>query len=180
MLKNYGEGKGIFVNRKDARERAARLIERLGIVTPSTETPVRRLSGGNVQKVLVGREIEAGPNVIVTAYPVRGLDINSAYAIYDILNEQKEKGVGILFVGEDLDVMLALCDKILVLCHGEVMGVVHAAKTTKEKIGLMMTGSLNLLQEQSEREWGKAKDSQLTEEEWKKLGNEENDVEVTE
>ncbi len=174
MLKNYGDGKGFFVNRKDARERAAKLIERLGIVTPSTETPVRRLSGGNVQKVLVGREIEAGPNVIVTAYPVRGLDINSAYAIYDILNEQKEKGVGILFVGEDLDVMLALCDKILVLCHGEVMGVVHAAKTTKEKLGLMMTGSLNLLQEQSEREWGKAKDSQLTEEEWKKLGNEDN------
>ena len=180
MLKNYGEGRKFFVNRKEARERAAKLIERLGIVTPSTETPVRRLSGGNVQKVLVGREIEAGPNVIVTAYPVRGLDINSAYAIYDILNEQKEKGVGILFVGEDLDVMLALCDKILVLCHGEVMGVVHAAKTTKEKLGLMMTGSLNLLKEQSEREWGKAKDSQLTEEEWKKLGNEENEVEVTE
>ncbi len=175
MLKDYGEGKGIFVDRKGARERAAKLIERLKIVTPSTETPVRRLSGGNVQKVLVGREIEAGPNVIVTAYPVRGLDINSAYGIYDILNEQKQKGVGILFVGEDLDVMLALCDKILVLCHGEVMGVVHAAKTTKEKLGLMMTGSLNLLKEQSERDWGKARDSQLSEEEWKKLGEDENE-----
>jgi simple sugar transport system ATP-binding protein len=151
MLKNYGENKGIFVDRKSARERAQALIEKLDIVTPSTETPVRRLSGGNVQKVLVGREIESGPNVIVTAYPVRGLDINSSYVIYDILNEQKANGVGILFVGEDLDVMLALCDKILVLCHGEVMGVVHAAKTTKEKLGLMMTGSLNLLEEQSER-----------------------------
>ncbi|MBO6273977.1 MAG: ABC transporter ATP-binding protein [Methanobrevibacter sp.] len=176
MLKNYGDNRGFFVNRKEARERAARLIERLKIVTPSTETPVRRLSGGNVQKVLVGREIEAGPNVIVTAYPVRGLDINSAYGIYDILNEQKQKGVGILFVGEDLDVMLALCDKILVLCHGEVMGVVHAAKTTKEKLGLMMTGTLNLLKEQSERAWGKAKDSQLTEEEWNKLGEEDEDA----
>ena len=177
MLKNYGEAKGIFVDRKSARERAQALIDRLEIVTPSTETPVRRLSGGNVQKVLVGREIESGPNVIVTAYPVRGLDINSSYVIYDILNEQKASGVGILFVGEDLDVMLALCDKILVLCHGEVMGVVHAAKTTKEKLGLMMTGSLNLLEEQSDRAWGMAKDSQLTEEEWKKLG-EEDDVEV--
>ena len=176
MLKDYGEAKGIFVDRKGARERAAKLIERLKIVTPSTETPVRRLSGGNVQKVLVGREIEAGPNVIVTAYPVRGLDINSAYGIYDILNEQKQKGVGILFVGEDLDVMLALCDKILVLCHGEVMGVVHAAKTTKEKIGLMMTGTLNLLKEQSDRAWGKAKDSRLTEEEWQKLGEDENNT----
>lgn len=87
----------------------------LEVVTPSTETPVRRLSGGNVQKVLLGREIKAGPNVIVTAYPVRGLDINSSYAIYHILNEQKKSGVGILFVGEDLDVMMALCDKIMVL-----------------------------------------------------------------
>lgn len=176
MLKNYGESKGIFVDRKKARARAEALIEKLDIVTPSTETPVRRLSGGNVQKVLVGREIESGPNVIVTAYPVRGLDINSSYVIYDILNEQKANGVGVLFVGEDLDVMLALCDKILVLCHGEVMGVVHAAKTTKEKLGLMMTGSLNLLEEQSDRAWGMAKDSQLTEEEWIQLGKEDSEV----
>ena len=172
MLKNYGEAKGPFVNRKKAREEAQHLIEALDVVTPSSETPVRRLSGGNVQKVLVGREIMANPNVIVTAYPVRGLDINSSYLIYDILNEQKEKGTGILFVGEDLDVMLALCDKILVLCHGEVMGVVHAAKTTKEKLGLMMTGALNLLEEQSDRPWGKAKDSNLTEEEWEQAEEE--------
>ena len=168
MLKNYGEAKGIFVDRKKARKEANELIKALDVVTPSSETPVRRLSGGNVQKVLVGREIMANPNVIVTAYPVRGLDINSSYLIYDILKEQKKKGTGIIFVGEDLDVMLALCDKIMVICHGEVMGVVHAAKTTKEKLGLMMTGSLNLLEEQSDRAWGKAKDSNLTEEEWEK------------
>ena len=174
MLKLYREGKGIFFNRNIGRLEAQSLIDRLNIVTPSTETPVRLLSGGNVQKVLVGREIDSNPNVVVTAYPVRGLDINSAYAIYDILNDQKKKGVGIMFVGEDLDVMLALCDKILVLCHGEVMGVVHAAKTTKEKLGLMMTGSLNLLKEQANRPWGKAKDSSLTEEEWEKLDKEEN------
>ena len=165
MLKTYNEGKTPFVNRKSARKRATELIKKLAIVTPSTETPVRRLSGGNVQKILVGREIESGPNVIVTAYPVRGLDINSSYTIYDILNEQKKKDVGILFVGEDLDVMLALCDKIMVLCHGEVMGVVHASKTTKEELGLMMTGSLDL-REAKEKEFGKAKDSNLTEEEW--------------
>lgn len=165
ILKNYADAKGPFVDRKTARERAEALIERLEIVTPSTETPVRRLSGGNVQKVLVGREIEAGPNVIVTAYPVRGLDINSSYAIYDILNEQKKSGVGILFVGEDLDILLALCDKIMVLCHGKNMGVVHAEKTTKEELGLMMTGSLDL-SVAKEKEYGKAKDSNLTEEEW--------------
>ena len=163
MLKTYNDGITPFVNRRSARQRAQALIEKLGIVTPSTDTPVRRLSGGNVQKILVGREIESGPNVIVTAYPVRGLDINSSYLIYDILNEQKKNDVGILFVGEDLDVMLSLCDKILVLCHGEVMGVVHANKTTKEELGLMMTGSLDLKQE---KEYGKAKDSNLTEEQW--------------
>ena len=139
----------------------------MGIVTPSTETPVRRLSGGNVQKVLVGREIESSPNVIITAYPVRGLDINSSYAIYDILNEQKKKGMGILFIGEDLDVMLALCDKIMVLCHGKNMGIVHAAKTTKDELGLMMTGSLDLTEEKKDKNFGIAKDSNLTEEEWK-------------
>lgn len=155
-----------FVDRKKARKQAKDLIERLGIVTPSTETPVRRLSGGNVQKVLVGREIESSPNVIITAYPVRGLDINSSYAIYDILNEQKKKGTGILFIGEDLDVMLALCDKIMVLCHGKNMGIVHAAKTTKEELGLMMTGSLDLTEEKKDKNFGIAKDSNLSEEEW--------------
>ena len=152
-----------FVDRRKARREAKELIEKLAVVTPSTETPIRRLSGGNVQKVLVGREIGSDPNVIVTAYPVRGLDINSSYAIYDILNEQKQKGTGILFIGEDLDVMLALCDKIMVLCHGKNMGIVHASKVTKEEIGLMMTGAVDLTEQ---KEYGKAKDSQLSEEEW--------------
>lgn len=165
MLKTYSEGKfNPFVNRKKARERAKQLISALNIVTPSTETPVRRLSGGNVQKVLVGREIESSPNVIITAYPVRGLDINSSYAIYDILNEQKKNGVGILFVGEDLDVMLALCDKIMVICHGKLMGVVHAEKATKEQLGLMMTGALDLKIENA-KPYGIAKDSNITEKE---------------
>jgi simple sugar transport system ATP-binding protein len=168
ILKTYNEGISPFVEKKKARDKANEIIKKLGIVTPSSETPVRRLSGGNVQKVLVGREIDSSPNVIVTAYPVRGLDINSSYQIYDILNEQKKKGTGILFIGEDLDVMLALCDKIMVLCHGEVMGIVHAEKTTKEEIGLMMTGSLNL-SETKNKEYGIAKDSHLTEEEWQTI-----------
>ena len=172
MLKTYNDKKGIFVDRKKARENAKNLIEKLNISTPSTETPVRRLSGGNVQKVLVGREIESAPNVIITAYPVRGLDINSSYQIYDILNEQKQKGTGILFIGEDLDVMLALCDKIMVLCHGKNMGIVHADKVTKEELGLMMTGSLDL-SETKNKEYGKAKDINLTEEQWKQLNGKE-------
>lgn len=169
MLKTWTCIKNIartpFVDRKSARARAKTLIEKLEVVTPSTETPIRRLSGGNVQKVLVGREIESNPNVIITAYPVRGLDINSSYLIYDMLNDEKKKGTGILFIGEDLDVMMALCDKIMVLCHGKNMGIVHASKTTKEELGLMMTGALDL-SEARNKEYGKAKDSNLTEEQW--------------
>ena len=161
LLKKYDLEKGPFVDRKTGRKEARQVIQDLGIVTPSTETPVRRLSGGNVQKVLLGREIKAGPNVIVTAYPVRGLDINSSYAIYDILNRQKKDGVGILFVGEDLDVMIDLCDKIMVLCHGRVMGVVHAHKTSKEELGLMMTGALDLTNKYEDKPAGIARDSRI-------------------
>jgi len=165
LLKNYGESKGLFVDRKRGRADAEEVIRDLEVVTPSTETPVRRLSGGNVQKVLLGREIKAGPNVIVTAYAVRGLDINSSYTIYNILNKQKSAGVGILFVGEDLDVMIGLCDKIMVLCHGKVMGVVHAHKTTKEELGLMMTGALDLVNKYEDKPAGFAKDTRFGEEE---------------
>ena len=163
LLKNYADTKGPFVDRKLGRADAEQIIRELEVVTPSAETPVRRLSGGNVQKVLLGREIKAGPNVIVTAYPVRGLDINSSYAIYNILNQQKQSGVGILFVGEDLDVMIALCDKIMVLCHGKVMGVVHAHKTTKEELGLMMTGALDLTYKYEDKPAGFAKDTRFGE-----------------
>ncbi|SFR63139.1 ABC transporter ATP-binding protein [Anaeromicropila populeti] len=143
MLKNYaGTSRGPFVNKKEAKKLAKRLVQELQIVTPDVETPVRRLSGGNVQKVLLGREIESNPNVLITAYAVRGLDINSSYVIYDALNQQKKKGVGILFIGEDLDVMLELCDRIMVLCHGKVTGIVKADQTTKEQLGLLMTDAM--------------------------------------
>ena len=164
ILKNYADTKGPFVDRKQGRADAEAVIRELEVVTPSTETPVRRLSGGNVQKGLLGREIKAGPNVIITAYPVRGLDIHSSYAIYNILNQQKVSGVGVLFVGEDLDVMMALCDKIMVLCHGKVMGIVHAHKTTKEELGLMMTGALDLTNKYEDKPAGFAKDTRFGEE----------------
>ncbi|MBQ7582532.1 MAG: ABC transporter ATP-binding protein, partial [Lachnospiraceae bacterium] len=142
LLRTYYKTPGFFIDRKPAKEMADKLIDKLQILTPGSETPVRLLSGGNVQKVLLGREIEAAPKVLITAYAVRGLDINSSYAIYDLLNEQKEKGVAVLNVGEDLDVLLGLCDRIMVLCHGKVTGIVDAKTTTKEQLGLMMTGAL--------------------------------------
>mgnify|MGYP005762046225 CR=1 FL=1 len=139
MLKTYRAGKGPMVDRKSPRKLAEQLIEELEIVTPGVSTPVRRLSGGNVQKVLVGREIASSPTVLMTAYPVRGLDINSSYTIYHLLNEQKKKGVAVILVGEDLDVLLELCDRILVLCGGKVSGIVDGRNTTKEEVGLLMT-----------------------------------------
>ena len=139
MLKTYREHKGPFVDRKAPRALAERLIEELEIVTPGVSTPVRRLSGGNVQKVLVGREIDSTPTVLMTAYPVRGLDINSSYTIYGLLNQQKLKGVAVILVGEDLDVLLELCDRILVLCGGKVSGIVDGRGATKEEVGLYMT-----------------------------------------
>ncbi|MDF2536040.1 MAG: ATPase component of uncharacterized ABC-type transporter [Bacillales bacterium] len=140
ILKSYQKQKGFYLNRKPARELSERLIDGLEIKTPGVHHPVRHLSGGNVQKVLLGREIESNPELLITAYPVRGLDINASYKIYDLLNEQKEKGVGILFVGEDLDVLLEMCDRIMVLCEGKVIGIVDATEADKEMIGYMMTG----------------------------------------
>ena len=141
LLKEYQNQPGVTVNRKPAAKLAQELIKRLSIVTPGIHTPVKRLSGGNVQKVLLGREIASNPRILITAYPVRGLDINSSMTIYRLLNEQKNKGVGVLYIGEDLDVLLELCDRIMVMCGGKVTGVVDAKSVTKEMLGLMMTGS---------------------------------------
>lgn len=139
MLRSYRKGAGIFLHKQEPKALAEKIISELEVVTPSSSTPVRRLSGGNVQKVLVGREIAAAPTVLMAAYPVRGLDINSSYLIYNLLNEQKKKGVAVIFVGEDLDVLLGLCDRILVIGSGTVTGIVDARSATKEEIGLLMT-----------------------------------------
>ncbi|WP_432401367.1 ABC transporter ATP-binding protein [Wukongibacter sp. M2B1] len=140
LLKEYQNQKGIILSRKSAKEKANKIVEKLNIATPDINHPVRKLSGGNIQKVLLGREIETNPNLIITAYPARGLDIGAAYTVYDLLNEQKRKGVGILFIGEDLDVLMELCDRILVLCEGKITGIVDAEKITKEELGFMMAG----------------------------------------
>ena len=141
MLRSYSKGNSIFLKRKKPKDLALKIIEDLEVVTPSAATPVRRLSGGNVQKVLVGREIASSPTVLMVAYPVRGLDINSSYMIYNLLNQQKEKGVAVIFVGEDLDVLLELCDRIMVIGSGKITGTVDARTATKEEIGLLMTKS---------------------------------------
>ncbi|HPY94772.1 MAG TPA: ATP-binding cassette domain-containing protein, partial [Clostridia bacterium] len=140
LLKTYRDQKGFFLSRKQARAEAEGMVRRLRIVTPGTHAKIRKLSGGNVQKVLLGREINLNPKVLITAYPVRGLDIGASMTIYDMLNEQKRNGVGILFVGEDLDVLLGLCDRILVLCAGRVSAIVESQFATKALLGMKMTG----------------------------------------
>ncbi|NMA93275.1 MAG: ATP-binding cassette domain-containing protein, partial [Clostridiales bacterium] len=142
MLRTWNKGKGIFISRKEPEEVAEKVFKHLDVVAPGIDYPVRKLSGGNVQKVLVGREIASSPSVLMSAYAVRGLDINTSYTIYGLMNEQKEKGVAVIFVGEDLDVLVSLCDRIMVLCNGRVSGIVDARRTTKEEIGLLMTGSV--------------------------------------
>ena len=139
MLRSYRKGRSLFVNRQSPKTLAEKIIKSLEVVTPGATTPVRRLSGGNVQKVLVGREIAAAPSVLMAAYPVRGLDINSSYMIYNLLNAQKENGVAVVFVGEDLDVLIELCDRILVINAGRVTGLVDGRSAVKEEIGLLMT-----------------------------------------
>ena len=139
MLRSFRKGKSFFTDRKSPKRLAKQIVEELSVKTPSIDTPVRKLSGGNVQKVLVGREIASAPKVLLTAYAVRGLDINSSHTIYDLINQQKQKGVAVIYVGEDLDVLLELCDRILVLCAGKVSGIVPGRNAIKKDLGMMMT-----------------------------------------
>ena len=143
MLRSYKKGSSVFLNRKSPKDLADKIIDSLEVVTPSTSTPIRRLSGGNVQKVLVGREIAANPKVLMVAYPVRGLDINSSYTIYNLLTKQKANGVAVVFVGEDLDVLIELCDRIMVINSGSITGIVDGRTAVKEEIGLLMTKNSN-------------------------------------
>ena len=139
MLRSFRKGRGFFTDRKSPKNLAKQVVDELSVKTPSIDTPVRRLSGGNVQKILVGREIASAPKVLLTAYAVRGLDINSSYTIYDLLNQQKQNGVAVIYVGEDLDVLLELCDRILVLCAGKVSGIIPGRGAEKQEVGMMMT-----------------------------------------
>ena len=143
MLRSYRKGSGIFLHKKAPHDLAETIVHDLEVVTPNLNTPVRKLSGGNIQKVLVGREIAFAPKVLMAAYPVRGLDINSSYTIYNLLNKQKEMGTAVIFVGEDLDVLLSLCDRIAVIHDGVITGIVDAKKVSKRDVGALMTKTIS-------------------------------------
>ena len=139
MLRSFRKGHAGLLDRKKPAALAQKIVDELEVKTPNIHTQVKKLSGGNIQKILVGRELSSRPKILMTAYPVRGLDINSSYLIYNLLDEQKKKGTSIIFVGEDLDVLMALCDRLLVLSNGHISGIVDPTKVSKEEIGLLMT-----------------------------------------
>lgn len=140
ILKDYKNNKGLLIDRKPAETKAKKIVEKLDIQTPGIHFAVKKLSGGNIQKVLLGRELESDPKLLITAYPVRGLDVGATYTIYNLINEEKKKGTAVLYIGEDLDVLIELCDRIMVLSSGQVTGIIQSSKATREKLGLMMTG----------------------------------------
>lgn len=140
ILKNYYTQSGFFLSRKEAVEQGNRLIKDLQIKTPGIHHPVKQLSGGNIQKILLGRELDTHPHMLVTAYATRGLDIQSSHLIYDEINKQKQNNVGVIYVGEDLDVLMELCDRIMVLCDGEITGIVSSDATNREELGFLMGG----------------------------------------
>ncbi|MBW9147927.1 ABC transporter ATP-binding protein [Clostridium sp. CM028] len=147
LLKDYHTQKGIFIDRKPVVIKAKKMVEKFEIKTPDIHHPIKYLSGGNIQKILVGRELSMYPKILVMAYAVRGLDINTCYTIYDLISQEKEKGTAVLFIGEDLDVLIKLCDRIMVLCDGEVTGIVDAKKASREEIGMMMVGNTAQMEE---------------------------------
>ena len=141
LLKYYHFQKGIFIHRKPIAKKANELVKVLEIKTPSIKFPIRYLSGGNIQKILLGRELSLEPKLLVMAYPVRGLDINTCLKVYSLLNEAKKRGTAILFIGEDLDILMQLSDRIMVLCNGQLSGIIQSKDATKEKLGHMMVGA---------------------------------------
>ena len=122
------------------REAAIRIIRRYDVKTPGPATPVRNLSGGNLQKLVLGREFEDDPLVLVVAQPTRGLDVGAIETVHAYLREAAGRGVAILLLSEDLDEIRVLTDRILVLYEGEIVGELDTATATIDEIGLLMAG----------------------------------------
>jgi len=145
IMKNYDQepiGSRWKINFASVREYATNLKEKYSILAPSINTMARKLSGGNLQKVILAREISCCPRMMVAVQPTRGLDVGAIESIQSLLLEQRENGTAILLISEELEELLSLCDRIAVIFEGELMGVVAAAEANLTNIGLMMTGSM--------------------------------------
>lgn len=148
ILKNYRSdivGKGWFINWTKVRKHTEELIENFDIKMARRESPVKMLSGGNLQKLLLAREISSDPEVIIAVYPVRGLDIGAIESVREILLKQRQAGKGILLISEELEELFALSDRVAVIHEGEIMGTLQREKLNLERIGLMMAGEKGAL-----------------------------------
>jgi simple sugar transport system ATP-binding protein len=132
--------RGGFLNFRAISRQSEELIEQYNVKTPSQDTPVKNLSGGNIQKLLLARELSRKPKVVVAAQPTRGLDVGATEYVHQVLMEQRSDGTAILLISEDLDEILTLSDRIIVIYEGEIMGEVIAGQATPEDLGLMMAG----------------------------------------
>jgi simple sugar transport system ATP-binding protein len=144
IMKNYRDepiGNRWGINFTEARAHARNLKEKYDILAPSVRTLARKLSGGNLQKVILAREITTNPRLLVAVQPTRGLDVGAIESIQRLLLEQRENGTAILLISEELDELLTLSDRIAVIYEGEVMGIVDAADADINEIGVMMTGT---------------------------------------
>jgi len=143
ILKEYRRppiSRGFFLNPRAARERSEELVKRFQVKVAHLDLPVKLLSGGNLQRLLLAREISAQPSLIVAVYPVRGLDIGATEAVHRLLLEQRARGAGILLISEDLEEILQLSDRIAVMYEGQIQGILPAAEAHLEEIGLLMAG----------------------------------------
>jgi simple sugar transport system ATP-binding protein len=131
---------GIFLRFSRMEEHARELVKEFAVKTPGLDTPLKNLSGGNIQKLIMARELSRRPLILIAAQPTRGVDISASVYIHQRLLQQREAGTGILLISEDLDEVCALSDRIAVMYEGRITGVVHRGQGTVEQIGLMMAG----------------------------------------
>jgi simple sugar transport system ATP-binding protein len=141
---------GFFLNFKQIAQHANAMISSFNIKTPSKETPVKNLSGGNIQKLILARELARKPQVLIAAQPTRGVDIGAMEYIHNQLLQQRAEGLATLLISEDLDEIRALSDRIVVMFGGEIMGIVDNDTTTVEELGLMMAGEKRVFPESTE------------------------------
>jgi simple sugar transport system ATP-binding protein len=143
VLKHYRVppfARGLVLDRQAIDVFARRVIAEYEVVTPGPHVPARLLSGGNIQKLILGRELAGAPAVIIAAHPTSGLDVSATEQIHPLLLRRRQEGAALLLVSEDLDEILALSDRIAVMYSGRIIGVVGAADARRERLGLMMTG----------------------------------------
>ena len=129
-----------FLDLKTISTHSENMIERFNVKTPSQETMVNNLSGGNIQKLILARELSRMPRTLIAAQPTRGLDIGATEYVHLRLLKQREEGTATLLISEDLDEILVLSDRIAVIFEGEIMSVIDREKATPERLGLLMAG----------------------------------------